>query len=254
MRGIVTCVEYDDLLAITLPGNLNHLDEVVVVTSPQDARTQRLVESTPRARLHVTDAFYRHGATFNKGMAMEEGFDVLGREGWLMIFDADTLLPPVIDWSFLDPMILYSPSRHMLSDPRTWSPKLDWASLPVAPDGEWAGYCQIFHADSDLIKDVRPWYGINWPHAGGCDSDFQQRWGYARKKRTDFNVLHLGLDCRNWCGRVSPRRDGEKMPNQGNRRVTMARVSNDWDFRLKKLDLSCTEQKEPANVSGKATQ
>ncbi len=43
VKGIVVCVEYDDLLTITLPRNARHLTEIVVVTSPTDLRTQQVV-------------------------------------------------------------------------------------------------------------------------------------------------------------------------------------------------------------------
>lgn len=235
MRGITICVGYDDLLAISLPANLRHLDEVMVVTSPADIRTQELVRQTARARLHVTDAFYRDGATFRKGLAMEEGLDAMGREGWLAIYDADTVWPAQIDWGFLTPGNMYTPPRRMLYEPRLWTQLLDWSRLPLKQENEWAGYTQIFHGEDPRLVSKRPWYGTDWWHAGGCDSDFQQIWPAENKLRPGFEVLHLGPDCKNWCGRVTSRLDGQPLEDQAKRKQLMNRVERDWDFRISRL-------------------
>lgn len=240
VRGITVCVQYDDLLARVLPRNLQHLDEVVVVTSPADLRTIELARQFSKVRLHITDAFYRYDAIFNKGLAMEEGFDVLGRHGWIMVFDADTVLPKTIDWSFLTPGFMYTPQRHILQRPDQWSEDLDWAVLPIRPENEWAGYCQVFHADDPLLARRRPWYGINWPHAGGCDSDFQQIWPGDKKLRPSFRVVHLGEDGKNWCGRVTGRIDGVELPEQTKRKALMHQILTSWPIRLRKLQMPRT--------------
>ena len=211
LRGILVCVEYDDLLEITLPRNLQCLDEVLVVTSPADLRTQALVAATPRARLHVTDAFYRRGAEFNKGWALEEGFDAMGREGWILILDADIVLPPGRAWPDRDPQRLYGARRRMLDDVSQWSPTLDWSTLPVGSNPAIVGYFQLFHADATAIA-TRPWYSTDWRHCGGSDDDFRCRWPEPQQVHLPFHVLHLGPQFRNWCGRTTPRRDGMELP------------------------------------------
>ena len=45
-----------------------------------------------------TTAFVDHGAAFNKGYALEQGFDVRGRHGWIAIIDTDIVLPPYMPW------------------------------------------------------------------------------------------------------------------------------------------------------------
>jgi len=207
IRGILVCVEYDDLLEITLSRNLRHLDEVLVVTSPADLRTQELVRATPRARLHVTDAFYRQGAEFNKGLAIEEGFDVLGRKGWILVLDADILLPERVVWPTRYQEWIYGARRHMLDDASQWSPTLDWNTLPLGSNPAVIGFFQLFHADAVAVMS-RPWYGTRWRHCGGCDDDFRQRWSAAQQHHLPFRVLHLGPQNRNWCGRTTSRIDG----------------------------------------------
>lgn len=220
IRGIVICVDYDDLLDITLPRNMRHLDECVVVTSLADRRTEQLVtnlQSTANVRLLRTDAFYRHGAKFNKGLAMEEGLDLLGRHGWILIWDADTLFPDhmptreMITVGRLRGDTLYGPYRKLLDDPRLWTPDFDWNRANDTFDGVFAGYYQLFEATDPHLGES-PWYDVTFTHAGGGDGAFQARWPDNKKERLPFKVLHLGPRDTNWCGRISVRADGEMLP------------------------------------------
>lgn len=207
MKAITVCVEYDDLLALVLPTIVPHVNELLVVTAPQDESTMQVAGRFPSVRIYVTDAFYRHGAPFNKGLALEEGFDILGREGWLCVFDADTVWPAEPDFSSLEEGCLHVPRRRMCPDPRQYHATEPFGRWPLVREIEHAGYCQIFHA-SDRVLRSRPWYPTDWRHAGGCDSDFQDRWPARRRKWLPWEVLHLGPHGRNWHGRSTPKLDG----------------------------------------------
>jgi hypothetical protein len=208
-RGIVVCVGFDDLLAITLPRNMRFLSECVVVTSPDDIRTQELVKKIPDCRLHITDSFYANGAKFNKGLGMEEGFDVLGRDGWIQIWDADILFPEHFKLPDLSVGMLYGAQRLVLNDPKQWKPEFNWLSLKPANDAERvSGYFQLFNA-SDWHILQKPWYDVCFTHAGGCDGYFDSRWPRNRTQRLPFNVLHLGPVDANWFGRTQARVDGQ---------------------------------------------
>src|ERR1700684_2367263 len=128
MNAIV-CVDYDDFLAVTLPVNQAHFDKIVVVTDMQDERTAAVASRFANVTLHRTDAFYAGGAAFNKGAALEEGFDILGRAGWICILDADILLPKIFDLPPLAGGWLYGARRRMLERAETFSRELDWRTL-----------------------------------------------------------------------------------------------------------------------------
>ncbi|MFO0202723.1 MAG: hypothetical protein ACK528_06290, partial [Alphaproteobacteria bacterium] len=57
MRAFIVCVNYADLLAITLPYNRHHFSEVIVVTSSADTQTQAISRQN-RAYCFVTEVFY----------------------------------------------------------------------------------------------------------------------------------------------------------------------------------------------------
>lgn len=206
LRAILVCVDYADILALTLPYNRHHFSEVMVVTALEDHDTKR-VAAVNDCRVYSTDSFYDDGADFNKWKALEEGLDRLGRYGWLCIMDADVLWPKNLgDW---EPTkgFLHTPLRHNCPDLKV-VPEDRWGHYPQHRNTrEWAGYTQIFHAD-DPVLGPPPWHEQNWKHAGGADSFFQRKWPRARKVRPPWRVLHLGPHGRNWCGRWTPKADG----------------------------------------------
>lgn len=228
MKAICVCVGFDDLLAITLPRFCRAFEEVAVVSSFGDFETANVVVRNRQAfgnvRLFQTGAFYRGGATFNKGLVIEESFDAMGRDGWLAVVDADIVLPDhPIEWSDIRPWNLYVPPRRVLADPRKFrNPDLDWRRLPLVGDKEHGGWLQVFHADDHHIRDARPWYGTDWQHAGGCDSIFMAKWPPEHRVWLPWEVLHLGPVGQNWWGRATPRLDGREVPGAESAKKKMA--------------------------------
>lgn len=204
MNAVVVCVNYDDLLAITLPRMASTFSRVLVVTDNCDQATAEAV-SKCGANLYRTDVFYQRGAAFNKGAALEEAFDALGRHGWMCVIDADILLPEQFAPA-LSPGCLHAPRRRLCAQPRRGVLR-DWSEYRVIVDTDMAGFCQIFHADDPILAQ-RPWYDTGWKHAGGCDSSFQARWDESHRIWLPFEVLHLGPISRNWWGRTTRRMDG----------------------------------------------
>lgn len=92
IEAVITCVNYADYLRHTLVENLHYLDNVVVVTTPQDKETIALCK-----RFSVdcidTEVFYDDGDKFNKGRGINLGLAHLRHDDWLIHMDADTVLP-----------------------------------------------------------------------------------------------------------------------------------------------------------------
>lgn len=208
IKAITVCVGYDDFLQLTIKRTLQYVDKFVIVTTPEDTRTQELVAKHDKAECFITDAFYRQGASFNKGWALEEGFDALGRDGWLLILDADILLPETLpSWA---PQIgkMYTPPRRIMTavDGLRETPYVDINELPIRREHGNFGYFQLFHA-TDPALTFLPWYETTWVHAAGADSVFEKRWVKANRLPAPFEVIHLGETDQNWYGRVRPRLD-----------------------------------------------
>lgn len=233
MHCYTVCVDYWDFLAITLPKMAKWFGDVTIITAPDQPEHTVL----PNIRRYSTDAFYRDGAVFNKGRAIEECWQDNPPTGWVCVIDADILLPdiPSTD-AFPDLEVgnLYSPRRRqyfLLADSNSpmWGrtqtgPKPDrlWDNFTLVDDSitRCPGFMQVFHT-ADPVLRTRPWYPTHWKHAGGCDSDFCEKWPKARQKRLDFDVLHLGESRKNWCGRVTPLPDGSVLSTAADREQAM---------------------------------
>jgi len=250
VRGIVVSVQFDDLLAVTLHRNICHLEECLVVTSPQDLRTQELVKTIPHARCYVTDAFYRSGAAFNKGCALQEGLTELGQSGWILIWDADILFPNPMNLPKLEIGKLYSPRRRILSDPTRWHHGFDWELAVPSHDKAFQGYFQLFHADDPVLTN-KLWYSPMFNHAGGADGLFQSKWKEQDKIRPLFDVLHLGPRDRDWHGRISPRLDGELIEGAEERQVQMQAFHDykGWNKERRKIKNAYQEHIETTKPS-----
>lgn len=207
LRGFTISVGYAKPLSITLPLNMRHFKEQLVITSPEDKDTQRVARSVPGVELFVTDAATRHGAYFNKGLCFEEAWDYWGRHGWFAIWDADIILPESIPFGWLKPEKLYGARRRILADPTRYTPGLKWEKCPRHLDGGPVGFLQIFNGDAPDIKGVRPWYDVSFSHAGGGDEYFMYLFKPQNRSVLAIDCLHLGKPATNWFG-VTPERLG----------------------------------------------
>jgi len=241
--AVVVCVEFDDLLALSLPRLLRHCGHVRIVTSPADKPTQELIRGYGLAGYPVsclqTGAFYERGAAFNKGAAILRCLESVELHGWIALADADTLWPAEICWEFLEIGNLYTPPRRIVHPAEDFNEATDWAAWPRCEDREFAGYTQIFHAGDPRFRQAAKLYPDNWRHAGGADSLFQDRWPVARKLRPPFEVLHLGTPWANWHGRWEARLDGREIPEAAARcwaQQEMRRARRSYGFALELLE------------------
>lgn len=231
MKAIMVSVDYSDLLAISLKYNRHHFEEVMVVTSFTDVETVKVCQAN-NARAFMTNAFYENGAVFNKFLALEQGLDFLGRDGWICVMDSDVLWPRDIKMDELSLLpqhhfingCLYTPRRRMFEDVTQPIPQEnEWGNYPLHPQSrEFAGYTQIFHA-SDLVLGPAPWHDTRWKHCGGADSEFQNKWKDENKIRPPWEILHLGPAGTNWCGRASTRVDGS-IPDRAGDKIAQVRA------------------------------
>lgn len=199
MKAIITCVNYADILVITLPTILQHFSHVTVVTDLHDIDTWNLARDN--VSILRTDSFYKNGSVFNKGAAMDEA--LVNANGWTGILDADIYLPTSLKLGAISKDSIYTPHRRIIEKPGLIPIESEWKQLPRINDREPAGYFQLFNTESKYFG-TRPWYESKWTTAQGCDSVFSARWPRTEWKfLKEFEVLHLGPIRINWEGRKS---------------------------------------------------
>ena len=137
MRAIMVAVDYTDLLAVTLPYNIHHFEEVWIVTDEKchkevvDVAWQMDNPHKVGITILATGLFYADGATFNKWRALEWGLDQMGRHGWLCLMDADVLWPKGLRWS------------ENTVETESWKPNVETLQCSVShPDGTYS--CHVF--------------------------------------------------------------------------------------------------------------
>jgi hypothetical protein len=81
IEAVTTCVGFDDLLDLTLGLNHPQVDHFIVVTSHEDRKTEKVCHKHS-ATCVKTDLFRKNGRSFNKGAAINAGFDYFQYHGW----------------------------------------------------------------------------------------------------------------------------------------------------------------------------
>jgi glycosyltransferase involved in cell wall biosynthesis len=187
--GMVVSVGYADQLRRTLPMWKRHLDQIIVVTAPEDAGTIAVARENG-VILARTDEFYRPvndiAPAFNKGGALRIA-DTLGSHEWIVLFDAD-IIPPDNCRDMIDGMTpgrVYSATR---ADERGH----------VIREGSLAGWFMAFNRNDPNAKHGDLF--TSWTHAGGFDTDLQNRWLPHQRIILPMTMTHIGHPRQNWFG------------------------------------------------------
>lgn len=91
VEAVIISRDYSDFLEHTLPENVQQLDDIIVVTSPEDQKTQAVCNKYG-VHFICTDVFNEFGHDFNKGKAINVGLDNLRGGDWILHLDADIVL------------------------------------------------------------------------------------------------------------------------------------------------------------------
>jgi hypothetical protein len=115
LEGVTICVGFDDMLDVTLAHNHAHFDTMIVVTSHTDRKTHSCAKKHG-ATCVQTDNFSKNGRKFNKGAAINAGFNYFQYHGWRMHLDSDIVLPDnfrriLFNYTHLEPDWLYGADR-----------------------------------------------------------------------------------------------------------------------------------------------
>lgn len=191
INGMTVCVDYAEYLAHTVERWKRTLRTLIVVTSPVDSATKQVCDDHGISYVE-TDAFYRNGAHFNKGLAMEEALQYMNWQDWILFFDADILPDP--NWK--QHIGQADPSRLNGARRLQYNPGKD--DTPINDGGRvgW-GYFQLFHSTDPHVQRT-PLMDCTWKHAGGYDNSFRGLWPNEAKE-LPVHLLHLGENG-NWFG------------------------------------------------------
>lgn len=221
LTALLACVNYADFLRRTIASQRAAVDELIVVSAPNDTATRDACAGHDVVLL-TTDAWWCKGAPFSKGAGLNVGMEYLRKRprDWILSLDADIYLPPesydyLHDTPLLQP-VLYSAQRFMARTPQEFAQYLStgsglplqplpqvrharvWGHRPTANPAGLQGYFQLWHITRG------PERFLEKPTAAGYDVEFGLRWADAlREVLPDYQVVHLGEERVNWAGRKS---------------------------------------------------
>jgi hypothetical protein len=217
IEAVTICMNYGDFLAHSMPLNMNHFDNWIIVTEPKDHHTQDICRYYGVNYIKTHEANL-HKGEFRKGECITIGLNQLEKTDWLLLIDADTVLQPnfrkvMESLSFnesLDKSCIYTIDRVRFETFEEWmefynNPSKNLGNRPrdgrfCLPNFVPTGFFQMWHSSTGIFQYIHQWVTV-----GGEDIRFSYLW--PRNKRVfipETTCYHLASspEC-NWTGRVS---------------------------------------------------
>ncbi len=187
---ITVCVGYWDFLRLSLPYTTKFASKIYVVTTLDEKIPWDLPATV---NVHRTDAFYRHGAAFNKAAVTREIQGIVHQkhpDDWVLLLDADVLAPADICFGVTEKDCIYGVTRLDYKTPKDFA---GGHATPYFYPG--AGYFQLY-----FDKSKR--YPESSFDCSECDITFDR--SFPRAELVGGAASHVGPHTVNWKGRVSP--------------------------------------------------
>jgi hypothetical protein len=232
---ITVCVGYGDFLAATLPENLPLVDDLVIITSPDDAVTRAVCRQYNVH--HVLSNDYKRDGPFNKARMINRVMDQIGARDWVLHIDADIVLPRQfrnkLEWAHVNERCIYGADRQRVAGWDKWAAfkkKCGTWDNHLHEMGNWfhpdfpmqsrlvssihgytpIGCFQLWHGSASVQDRIHVRrYPITHGDAARTDHQFSLQWD--RRDRVllpEVVVLHLESDAAgrgaNWEGRTTP--------------------------------------------------
>lgn len=132
IEAVVVCDGYHDFLRCTLPTNKFLFHKIVVVTSYEDKKTQRICEFN-HVECVKTDLLEARKGHFCKAHGINVGLEALSQDDWVVHMDADIWLPPqtkiLLERAGLAKRMIYGIDRFMVKGYKHWDEFLEMPRL-----------------------------------------------------------------------------------------------------------------------------
>jgi hypothetical protein len=191
---IVTSVNMDDYLSVTMKNNRPLFDRYYVLTCPEDEATSRVCKEFDADLIAYEHFFDVPKCVFNKSGGVRRAQEVVHhrhRAKWVILIDVDILLPvelATIDTAKLTKRWLYGMDRL---DARNYE---DYMSNRLVPYRQkFSGYFQMYHNKSALYQKFS--FNASW-----CDTAFRNLFP-RRALLPGMHAIHIGHRQMHWDGR-----------------------------------------------------
>jgi hypothetical protein len=195
--SITVCINFADKLSHTLEFNTQFLKKLYVVTDPEDKDTIKLCSTYKNVEVLFCKDVHKNGAKFNKSGLVKYAQVIITpnhREDWVMIIDADTILPPNF-WSesiHLHPQ--FTENTVYLMKRKIYQSIEDLKNDKVLEIQTGCGFFQLYYSKNKMYADFSE-------SAADCDILFQEL--FRNQKTLNGFCIHLGQNGLDWNGRLS---------------------------------------------------
>ena len=201
--AITVSVNYDDILKHLIGQNAQFFKEWVIVTSPDDTATKKLIDDS--CLPHITTLYFdkfKYNAVFNKGgalhFAQEYVYNKYDTTSAILILDSDISLPDnfkeIVSGFTLEDDTIYGVSKrvdyHTIEDFLGKKNGHNYNKRIVYKD--IVGFFQLYKLDPKYIY-------TNSFSCAACDIIFSRL--FPNIKYVELPIIHLGKEEINWNGR-----------------------------------------------------
>lgn len=224
---LMVCVNYGDMLSITLPLNKDLFNNVVVVTTPEDEETISVCNKHGIKTLLYNCCFCYYDKQivadptklFHLSKMINQGLMYIREQfldDWILYLNSDIVLEPKIKFvntDKLDENILYGSYRHLIPTKEEFLKIYNDGivnfenAYKMFPDSDkekslGLGFFQLFK--KSVFYDQQYSTHNNNYDASVSDLLFINKFKGVQRLE-DYTVLHLGVPGINWYGRISER-------------------------------------------------
>jgi len=198
---IITSVNYNDFLILSLENNTKYFENITVVTSNDDKICQDICENYG-VKCITTDVFYEDGFKFNKGKAINVGIESIINPEFILLLDADIIVTNKIELTNLEPDTLYTSDRWICYNhfqyERWRKGETQVNNLPKYERDNGYGFFQLFNFNNSIGINR---YNDEIENSSHPDLKFSSH--FPKKQTIDVDIIHLGYVKKNWDGRKS---------------------------------------------------
>jgi len=198
---IITSVNYNDFLILSLENNTKYFENITVVTSNDDKICQDICENYG-IKCITTDVFYEDGFKFNKGKAINVGIESIINPEFILLLDADIIVTNKIELTNLETDTLYTSDRWICYNhfqyERWRKGETQANNLPKYERDNGYGFFQLFNFNNSIGINR---YNDELENSSHPDLKFSSH--FPKKQTIDVDIIHLGYVKKNWNGRKS---------------------------------------------------
>lgn len=205
VQTIITCVNYDDYLDLSLKHNIDKAPNIHVATVIEDQKTTSVCSKYGVRILFLKTAYNHTSKYLSHSKAINEAYSQLENKKFVLLLDADIILRKPISEDYLNvggiSCMKYRVILRNFNDYYNFFYDKSKIRVMEIEKNNGYGYFQLFDSDAEHIKNKEKIYDESILNGRGEDTNFSH--SFKNYKELIKHSVHLGTSSDNWWGRVT---------------------------------------------------